>query len=151
MASASPHSLTVASPRRETPGVVDALTKGGTWEIIMRIRKGVPSSRLASLARALGMPTGDFCTALRMRPATQERRIREGRVLPPHESDQLVRTAMVVARAIQVFGDRGKASVWMRQEVIALGGATPLSLLDTGIGADLVVRTLTAIEHGHPA
>lgn len=134
-----------------TPGVVVALTKGGTWEIIMRIRKGVPSGRLASLARALGMSTGDFCTALRMRLATQERRIREGRVLPPHESDQLVRTAMVFARAIQVFGDRGKASVWMRQEVIALGGATPLSLLDTGIGADLVERALVAIEHGHPA
>ncbi|MCZ2157197.1 MAG: MbcA/ParS/Xre antitoxin family protein [Bryobacterales bacterium] len=35
--------------------------------------------------------------------------------------------------------------------MIALGGATPLSLLDTGIGADLVERALVAIEHGHPA
>lgn len=117
----------------------------------MRIRKGVPATHLASLAKALGLSTRDFCAALRMKPATQERRIREGRVLLQHESDLLVRTAMVFARTIQVFGDRGKASNWMRQEVIALGGATPLSLLDTGIGADLVERALTAIEHGHPA
>lgn len=131
--------------------MVAALTRGCTREVIMRIRKGVPAARLASLAKALGLSTEDFCATLRMKPATQERRIREQLLLPPHESNLLVRTAMVFSRAIQVFGDRGKASSWMRQEVIALGGVAPLALLDTEFGADLVERALAAIEYGHPA
>lgn len=58
---------------------------------------------------------------------------------------------MVLERAVQVFGSREAAGSWMRQSIIALGGATPLSLLDTGFGAELVERAMVAIEYGHPA
>lgn len=131
--------------------MIAALTRGGTMEVILRIRKGVPARHLNNLARALGMTTVDFCAALGLKPSAQEPRIRERRALPPHESNLLVRTAMVLERTIQVFGSTEAAGSWMRQSIIALGGATPLSLLDTGFGAELVERALVAIEHGHPA
>lgn len=146
----SPAKLPVG-PSRSKTDVIAALTRGGTAAVILRIRKGVPARHLNNLAKALGMSAGDFCSALGMKPSAQARRIRERRALPPHESNLLVRTAMVLERAIQVFGSMEAAGSWLRQSIIALGGVSPLSLLDTGFGAELVERALVAIEHGHPA
>lgn len=37
---------------------------------------------------------------------------------------------------------------WLKSPNAALGGATPLSLLDTDIGTESVMDTLGRIEHG---
>ncbi len=140
-----------AGPSRSKADAIAALTRGGTAEVILRIRKGVPARQLNSLARALGMTAGDFCSALGLKPAAQARRMRERRALPPHKSNLLVRTAMVLERAVQVFRSAEAANGWMRQPIIVLGGVSPLSLLDTGFGTELVEHALVAIEHGHPA
>lgn len=73
-----------AGPSRSKADVIAALTRGGTAEVILRIRKGVPARHLNRLARALGMSTVDFCVALGLKPSAQARRIRERRALPPH-------------------------------------------------------------------
>ena len=47
-----------------------------------------------------------------------------------------------------VFEDAQAALNWMQSPNASLGGVTPLSLLDTEIGADSVLDTLGRIEHG---
>lgn len=54
----------------------------------------------------------------------------------------------ILHRATEVFGDEDSAAKWIKQEVHSLGGVTPLSLLATDAGADLVMDTLGRIEHG---
>ena len=60
----------------------------------------------------------------------------------------MVRLARVVERAEEVFEDLDTALEWLKAPNAALGGATPLSLLDTDIGAESVLDTLGRIEHG---
>lgn len=61
------------------------------------------------------------------------------------ESDRLGR---VLAHAERVLGTRDKASEWLRRPNRALGGATPLALLDTNSGAAQVDDVLGRLEHG---
>jgi putative toxin-antitoxin system antitoxin component (TIGR02293 family) len=116
-----------------------------------RIREGLPYRAVTALARsidetavrerelseALGLPT------LR----TLKRRQRPNR-LDPGESDRVVRMARVIAHAIEILGDRDKAAAWVDRRNRALGGETPLSLLDTDIGVGEVEDVLGRMEHG---
>lgn len=68
--------------------------------------------------------------------------------LSSFESERFLRVASVVVRAEETFSNLGKGLVWLKQPKISLGGETPLSLLDTEIGAKLVVDMLVRIGHG---
>lgn len=69
-------------------------------------------------------------------------------MLSTEESAKLLRFARVVERAEEVFEAAEPALAWLKADNAALGGVTPLSLLDTDIGADSVLDTLGRIEHG---
>jgi len=60
----------------------------------------------------------------------------------------MVRYAKVLAQAQETLGSLDKARSWLGLENRALGGATPLSLLDTDIGAQAVRDVLGRIEYG---
>ncbi len=64
------------------------------------------------------------------------------------EGTVAIRTAKVLVRAQEVFGDLPAASAWLKQEIRSLGGMTPLSLMKTDSGLQLVMDTLGRIEHG---
>jgi putative toxin-antitoxin system antitoxin component (TIGR02293 family) len=64
------------------------------------------------------------------------------------QSAGLLRLARVLARAAEVFDDFDFALAWLHEPVAALECFTPLSLLDTGDGAQRVLDTLGRIEHG---
>jgi putative toxin-antitoxin system antitoxin component (TIGR02293 family) len=53
-----------------------------------------------------------------------------------------------MAHAIRLLGSRDKAAHWLRTANRALDGTTPLSFLDTDIGARQVSEILGRIEHG---
>jgi uncharacterized protein (DUF2384 family) len=46
------------------------------------------------------------------------------------------------------FGGRESAAKWLQSANIALGGASPLSMLDTEPGAREVRRILASIDYG---
>lgn len=54
----------------------------------------------------------------------------------------------LVQEAVRVFGDQAKAEGWLNSEVPALGGCTPISLLETESGCNEVRRILLMIEFG---
>jgi len=89
----------------------------------------------------------EFARALDIPERTLARRKREG-VLNSEESAKVLRLARVVGRASEVFDDPDAALDWLKSPNAALSGATPLSLLDTDIGAESVLDTLGRIEHG---
>jgi len=90
----------------------------------------------AELSAALGIPE-----------RTLSRRKREGK-LNSEESAKLIRLARVIERAEEVFEDFDSAIDWLKSANASLAAATPLSLLDTDIGAESVLDTLGRIEHG---
>lgn len=111
------------------------------------VRRGLPAASLDALVRQTRIARTDLAEALAIPERTLARRKREGQ-LSPEESAKLVRLARTVERAEEVFEDAVAALAWLRQDNAALGGVTPLSLLDTDLGADAVLDTLGRIEHG---
>ncbi len=79
---------------------------------------------------------------------TFDRRLEEKQPLTVVESDRLLRVVRVIVRAIEALGDVEKASTWLRTDNRSLRGMSPMTLLETDIGARLVERTLGRIEHG---
>jgi putative toxin-antitoxin system antitoxin component (TIGR02293 family) len=59
-----------------------------------------------------------------------------------------VRLADVIRVAEETFGGRDAGARWLKTPNLALGDATPLSMLDTELGALEVRRILSSIGHG---
>jgi uncharacterized protein (DUF2384 family) len=59
-------------------------------------------------------------------------------------------TARARAHATSVFGDADYAMQWLHEPSDALGGATPVKLLATAGGDEIVRAELSAIEQGQP-
>ena len=116
-------------------------------EWIPLVRQGLPSGSIDAAIRVTRITQSDLADALNISERTLLRRKREG-MLSPEESGKLVRFARIVERAEMVFEDAEAALSWIQSPNASLGGVTPLSLLDTEIGADSVLDTLGRIEHG---
>jgi len=111
------------------------------------IRHGISSAAVDSLAKTIHVTQSELAAALGIPERTLARRKKEG-ILNSEESTKLVRLARVVERAEKVFENLDAALDWLKSPNAALSGATPLSLLDTDIGAESVLDTLGRIEHG---
>lgn len=111
------------------------------------IRQGISSAAVDSLAKTIHVTHAELAVALGIPERTLARRKKEG-MLNSEESAKLVRLARVIERAEEVFEDLIASVDWLKSPNAALSGATPLSLLDTDIGAESVMDTLGRIEHG---
>ncbi len=120
---------------------------GSALDWVELIRKGISADAIDSMLKTLQLSQADLARALGIPERTLARRKREG-LLNSEESAKLVRLARVVGRANEVFEEPKAALQWLKSSNTALSGATPLSLLDTEIGAESVFDTLGRIEHG---
>lgn len=118
-----------------------------SMEWISAIRRGIPSSAVDALTAFLLVSQTEFSDALDIPVRTLVRRKGEG-LLNSEESAKVVRVARVIQRAEEVFDDPDSARDWLKSANTSLGGETPMSLLDTEIGAEAVIDTLGRIEHG---
>ena len=111
------------------------------------VRQGLPSASVDAAVRLTQITHAQLAQALAIAPRTLARRKRAG-ALAPEESAKLLRFARIVERAETVFEGAEPALSWLQSPNAALGGVTPLSLLDTDLGADSVLDALGRIEHG---
>jgi len=111
------------------------------------VRRGLPAASIEAISRLTRTAQSELARALAIPERTLARRKREG-LLSAEESAKFVRFARVVERAEEVFEDGPPALAWLKTDNPALGGATPLSLLDTDLGADTVLDVLGRIEQG---
>jgi putative toxin-antitoxin system antitoxin component (TIGR02293 family) len=111
------------------------------------VRAGLPLLALHSLQESLQLSRESLSRLLSMPERTLARRQKQAR-LTAGESDRLVRAARVMAHAVRVLGSRDKAAHWLRTANRALDDTTPISLLDTDIGAQQVSEVLGRIEYG---
>lgn len=111
------------------------------------IREGLPFASLEAIIETyrLGRETLSGVLSIPLRTLTR-RRVEQR--LRPEESDRVVRLARILAQAVEVLGSKEKASTWLQRPNRALGGETPLSLLDTDLGTRQVEEVLGRIEQG---
>jgi putative toxin-antitoxin system antitoxin component (TIGR02293 family) len=111
------------------------------------IREGFPQTVVEEVMHGSGLTLKELATSLDLSPRSLQRRRREGR-LARYESDRLYRLARIIALAKQYLGDEHKATRWLRRPNRALGGSTPLQLIDTELGARAVENVLGRIAYG---
>jgi putative toxin-antitoxin system antitoxin component (TIGR02293 family) len=64
------------------------------------------------------------------------------------QSDRAHRLARVTNLATETIGNEARATSWLRTQSPYLGGETPVRMLETEIGTELVVASLYAIAYG---
>lgn len=118
---------------------------------IRMIRAGTRATHLAGAAQALKVPREIIYGLVGIPASTANRKIAKKEDLDAAATERLARLAQMEQMAEDTFGDAATAASWLREENIALGGASPLSLLDTDVGSREVAKVLTAIAYGGAA
>ncbi|MEQ1661875.1 MAG: antitoxin Xre/MbcA/ParS toxin-binding domain-containing protein [Thiobacillus sp.] len=119
-------------------------------DLVSMLREGLPALSVDFLGANIQASKGELAQMLGMSKRMLARRRLEG-VLSFHESERLFRTARAIAQSEEAFGQLSSALDWLNSPVIVLGGTTPISLLDTEIGGEIILRILTNIVYGLPA
>lgn len=128
---------------------IDSLGLGGTvrseLEFIDLVERGLPLETLDEL-KALGdLSDMEMAQIIPRRALSKARRSER---LSPELSDRVARVAGIIALAHATFLDRERANDWLRRPNGALANKTPLSLLRSGSGAELVEQILGRIAYG---
>ncbi len=116
-------------------------------ELIPMVREGLPYAALEAIGAYLELSIESTAKSLGLSSRTLVRRKETGQ-LDALESERVLRLAEVAARTVEVFGNEENARHWLAEGNRALGGAKPLDMLDTDVGADAVRDVLGRIEHG---
>ncbi|CAN5681379.1 hypothetical protein BH23GEM3_BH23GEM3_08080 [soil metagenome] len=114
-------------------------------DFVALIEQGLPVATADELARLGELSDAELGEIVPRRTLSHARS--RGR-LSPEQSDRVVRAAGLYTRAHAVFGNRDKANRWVKRANRALEGKTPLSLLRTSSGTDLVETLLDRIAYG---
>ncbi len=112
------------------------------------IRSGVAASVVDGMVEYLAVPKNVIFGVLRTPESTAHRLIKDKRNLDSAASERVMRVADILRMAEETFGGREAATQWLKSTNLALGGPTPLSMLDTELGAAEVRRVLSAINYG---
>ena len=112
------------------------------------IRAGVAARVVDDMVEYLGVPKNVIFRILHTPESTAHKLIRDNRNLDSAVSECVMRVADITRMAQGTFGGREAATRWLKSADLALNGATPLSMLDTGPGAGEVRRVLFSIAYG---
>lgn len=122
---------------------------GRLEKVRQAVERGLPVEAVRELQgelKRLGVRRpSDYVDSIVSR-ATLQRRDR----LKPAEGEQLVRVASVLATAVDVWGDQHDAGEFLTSPHPMLGGAVPIDLALSEIGARQVEQLLWAMDLGLP-
>jgi putative toxin-antitoxin system antitoxin component (TIGR02293 family) len=133
------------------PGTVfsslkERLGKDTAHDLTILVENGFPIEFIRQL-REEGFTPGEI-HALVIPARTLKHRKAKRQSLSPEEADRAVRLARIYDQALRVFGNPEKALHWLRRRNPRLDGRTPLDMLKTEVGGDLVEQMLYQIDEG---
>ena len=108
----------------------------------------MPCSAISTLANKIDVPQKDVASWLHTTTRTIQRSIEANIPLGLDLSDRTAQLIRVYCRCRDLFRDDKKVSVWLKSPNYALGNVSPVSLLDTIPGMEIVLDELGRIEHG---
>lgn len=114
----------------------DAILNGISSHALVSIRDNLKSVPIQTLAKALGVsPRNLGCRANTKR-------------LNPNQGSRLWRLADIMAAAIHLQGSREEAERWLSMPAMALDQRTPLELMTTPVGAEMVKDLIVRLKFG---
>ena len=115
-------------------------------QVTEMVERGLPISSVDVLRRE-GLTFSEV-HGLVLPARTLKHRKQKKQALSIEEADRTLRVARVIGLADRVFANREKALRWLRRENDRLDGRTPLAMLRSEVGGDLVRQMLYQIDEG---
>ncbi len=111
------------------------------------VEGGLPAKAVRDLVADPAITLADVARIVAKR-RTLERRLADDDALTPEESDRFARLAELIELAAGVLGGRAAAMAWLREPKDRFEGMSPLDLLRTHSGSQLVENLLLQARHG---
>ena len=138
---------TAQTGRHDYTKVIGVKVKSSV-ELVKHVENGLAFTAVEALQKQMNLATKEIALLLDIKFRTFLRRKAAGR-LQPAESDRVLRTSRLFARAQDLFdGDQAAARSWLMTPQRALGGAIPLEIAKTEVGAREVERIIGRLEQG---
>ena len=134
-----------------------AVYRASPLERISMIKHGVRATEAKRIIAELAIGQGAVLKALKLSPATVNKKAKQDRTLSPGESERVIGLAKLVGQLQAMIQESGNPegfdavawmSRWLNDPVPALGGARPIDLMDTMEGQALVSTTLAQLQSG---
>lgn len=126
---------------------ISSVVQAGALGRARLVEAGLPISMLHDLVSDRRVTLEDL-EAIFSRDDMRGRYGRDDRNLSIDASDRLARLLMILTLATDVFGNERDALHWLRQAKRRFDGRSPISLLRTHAGAQLVEDVLEQARHG---
>ena len=123
------------------------LSSANASERIRMIRAGAEPYLVIDAAEFYHVPRKAMAEMIGLSSSTSERNIKSGTKLDPSATERLSRIALIEHHAEMVFGGPEQAKKWLLSPNVVFG-ESPLSYLDTEIGANEVRKVLNTIAYG---
>ncbi|WEK18427.1 MAG: DUF2384 domain-containing protein [Candidatus Pedobacter colombiensis] len=117
------------------------------FDLLNLARKGVSKKALVSLVKRISLTIQEVAGIMHISERTLQRYTPSTLIKTEH-AEKAIELARLYQRGTEVFGTLDNFNDWMKTPNYTLNGETPLSLLDTSIGFELILQTLGRIEYG---
>ena len=144
---AEPPTLASRATRHDYTGLIGLKVKSSV-DLVKHVEKGLAFTAVEALQQQMDLAAKEMAELLDIKFRTFLRRKEAGR-LQPAESDRVLRASRLFARAKDLFdGDQEAARSWLMNPQRALGGAVPLEIAKTEVGAREVEEIIGRLEQG---
>jgi putative toxin-antitoxin system antitoxin component (TIGR02293 family) len=116
------------------------------FELATVIESGLPTSSIQVL-KDQGLTFGEVHDLI-LPARTMKHRLEKKQNLTLEEADRTLRVARILELADRVFGDHEKGLGWLRRANRRLSGRSPIEMLKSEVGGDLVRQMLYQIDEG---
>lgn len=117
------------------------------FDILKSARQGLSKRVLMGFAKKISLTLQEFANIMHISERTLQR-YDDDAIIKTEYAEKAVELARLYTRGEEVFGSLDKFKAWMKTPLHVFRGETPVSLLDTSIGFDILFKELGRIEHG---
>jgi putative toxin-antitoxin system antitoxin component (TIGR02293 family) len=110
-------------------------------------KEGIPKKSLLSLAASMDLSMRAMARILHIAERTLQRK-QENDLLGEEVSEHVIQLAEVYSRGAEVIGDSERFRNWLNAKSAAFGDRSPIEMLSSRYGAQMVLDELGRMEHG---
>ena len=128
-------------------GTSKALKPANDYEVVKLARQGFQKRVLLAMAKKISLNLQELAIILHISERTLQR-YDDDAIIKTEYAEKAVELARLYIRGEEVFGSMDKFKLWIKFPSVIFNGETPVSMLDTSAGFDMVFKELGRIEHG---
>ncbi len=125
-----------------------SLDNNDIFKLINTTRTGIDYETFHRLTGNFPLNSTDWSRILNVSERTIQRYRREKKRFDSIHSERLLLIMLLFKKGIDIFESKSNFIEWINSKNISLGGITPISILDSAFGINMIKDELLKIEHG---